>query len=227
MAVLHVVEGEKCADALWELQLVATTSQGGSGRASETDWAPAALFEQVCIWQDVDATDSRTGVNPGVKYAQTVAELIWKAGRVGSGQQQEAGTADGAGAPNVAGGTPAPQCPAIVIVDLRPAGLTDGQDVYDWIAAQRLEGKDDAAVRAGLEELATQFGKRWLPRVAVEYPNQPRPYTPKRSDLDGRPSITNFEFKDITKADGVTEKKMVALPIHRIRERIQLVTAGV
>ncbi len=66
-----LVEGEKCADALLCLGLLATTSMGGSNAAKYTDWSPIK-GRQVIIWPDNDA--------PGVKYAHAVAELCLKAG---------------------------------------------------------------------------------------------------------------------------------------------------
>jgi hypothetical protein len=65
---IHVVEGEKCAQALQDVGLLATTSQGGSGRASETEWTPLAKFSRVIIWPDCDV--------PGAKYLTDVARAI-------------------------------------------------------------------------------------------------------------------------------------------------------
>jgi hypothetical protein len=65
---IHVVEGEKCAQAMREAGLLATTSQGGSGRAAETDWAPLEKFSRVIIWPDCD--------EPGAKYMADVARAI-------------------------------------------------------------------------------------------------------------------------------------------------------
>jgi len=59
---LHVVEGEKCADALKALGLLVTTSQGGVGRWAETDWEPIAQWikrgGRVVFWADQDAWKS-------------------------------------------------------------------------------------------------------------------------------------------------------------------------
>lgn len=71
-ATLHVVEGEKCATALRDLGLITTTSQGGSGRAEETDWAPAARCSRVIIWMDCD--------DPGYAYCDAVARQIMRHG---------------------------------------------------------------------------------------------------------------------------------------------------
>ena len=58
-----VVEGEKCADSLARLGLVATTS-GGASSAKTADWEPLK-GRSVRIWPDNDAV--------GLKYAKDVA----------------------------------------------------------------------------------------------------------------------------------------------------------
>jgi len=64
-----VVEGEKCADAAQKLGFSATTSAGGSGAATKTDWRPLA-DKDVWILPDNDT--------PGRKYAHTVAGILTK-----------------------------------------------------------------------------------------------------------------------------------------------------
>jgi len=64
---VFVTEGEKAADALAELGLVATTSAGGSHAAKQADWTPLA-GKQVVIFPDND--------EPGRGYAEDVAELL-------------------------------------------------------------------------------------------------------------------------------------------------------
>jgi hypothetical protein len=49
-----VVEGEGCVDKLRELGFVATTSLGGAGKASHTDWTPLA-GKDLYFWADNDA----------------------------------------------------------------------------------------------------------------------------------------------------------------------------
>jgi len=67
-----LVEGEKCADALIELGIQATTTMGGSNAPPEkTDWAPLS-GKEVLIWPDND--------EPGGKYAQNAAKAISHAG---------------------------------------------------------------------------------------------------------------------------------------------------
>ena len=245
MRILDVVEGEKCADALLALGLLATTSQGGSGRAEETDWAPAARFELIRIWRDVDATQAETGSNPGEKYAQTVAERIsaaWErwfeaGGDGGSGEVHTTAVRD---EPPAAGAWPVP--PAIIIVDLSregplgaEQGLTPGEDVWDLLAAWRGEGKDDAALRAGLEAVALQCGRRWMERVTISYPGQPAPFAARPPAADGvRAAIRNFSLveKEVVKtdADGVetkaVKKKFLARPIAGIRGDVLELTGG-
>jgi len=64
-----VVEGEKAADAARTLGFTATTSAGGSGAASKSDWRPLA-GKEVWILPDNDT--------PGRKYADTVASILTK-----------------------------------------------------------------------------------------------------------------------------------------------------
>lgn len=64
---VHVVEGEKDSDALAELGLVATTSQGGAQAAKKTDWSPLA-GRDVVVLPDNDAA--------GRKYAEEVRRIL-------------------------------------------------------------------------------------------------------------------------------------------------------
>lgn len=66
---VFVVEGEKAADAIRSLDLVATTSSGGSAAATKTDWAPLA-GKTIVVWPDND--------QPGEKYLATVVGLLSK-----------------------------------------------------------------------------------------------------------------------------------------------------
>ena len=66
-ARVFVVEGEKCADQLAVLGLLATTSPSGSSSAAKTDWSPLAGREVVIL---PDADDS------GRKYAEKVLGLL-------------------------------------------------------------------------------------------------------------------------------------------------------
>lgn len=63
-----VVEGEKCADLVKGLGLVATTSSHGAQAPEKTDWSPLA-GKTVCIVPDHD--------EPGEGYAQAVGRLLW------------------------------------------------------------------------------------------------------------------------------------------------------
>jgi 5S rRNA maturation endonuclease (ribonuclease M5) len=59
-----LVEGEKCADALMRVGIVATTAMGGAATAiDKTDWSPLA-GKTVAVWPDHDAA--------GAKYADAV-----------------------------------------------------------------------------------------------------------------------------------------------------------
>lgn len=62
-----VVEGEKCADALTRVGLLAVTNQGGSKAAKKTDWSPIA-GRRVVIWPDND--------DPGRALAATIRGLL-------------------------------------------------------------------------------------------------------------------------------------------------------
>jgi hypothetical protein len=63
---VFVVEGEKCADALARLGLLATTS-GAATSADRADWQPLAGRE-VIVWPDHDAA--------GLRYAAAVADTL-------------------------------------------------------------------------------------------------------------------------------------------------------
>ena len=65
-----VVEGEKCADAMARLGLLATTS-GGADSASTADWSPLAGRE-VRVWPDNDS--------PGQRYGVAVARTLQRLG---------------------------------------------------------------------------------------------------------------------------------------------------
>ena len=65
-AAVYITEGERCADTLAELGLVATTS-GAADSAAAADWAPLRRPDAV-IWPDNDA--------PGRRYATDVASRL-------------------------------------------------------------------------------------------------------------------------------------------------------
>ena len=69
-----LVEGEKCAEALINLGIVATTAMNGAkAPIDKTDWSPLA-GKQVVIWPDRDA--------PGWDYAEHAAKACIAAGSV-------------------------------------------------------------------------------------------------------------------------------------------------
>lgn len=68
---VYVVEGEKCADAVTRLGLIATTSIGGASNARHSDWKPLA-GRRVVIIPDAD--------EQGSKYASDVADLASRVG---------------------------------------------------------------------------------------------------------------------------------------------------
>jgi len=71
-ALVVLVEGEKCAQALIEAGIVATTAMhGANAPADKTDWSPLAN-KAVLIWPDRD--------KPGWTYATQAAQAILSAG---------------------------------------------------------------------------------------------------------------------------------------------------
>ena len=71
-ASVVLVEGEKCAQALIDAGVVATTAMHGANAPIEkTDWSPLA-GKQVLIWPDRD--------KPGWDYAMAAADAILMAG---------------------------------------------------------------------------------------------------------------------------------------------------
>lgn len=64
---IFVVEGEKCADALRRLGILAVTSQGGSKAYDKADWS-VIRGRDVTIWPDND--------KPGMDYAAGVKKIL-------------------------------------------------------------------------------------------------------------------------------------------------------
>lgn len=65
---VFVVEGEKCADALIQIGLTATTAlQGASANPDQTDWSPLR-DKEICIWPDNDEV--------GFKYGQKIKNYL-------------------------------------------------------------------------------------------------------------------------------------------------------
>jgi hypothetical protein len=62
-----VVEGEKCADALAQFRIAATTSPFGAGKAEHCDWTPLA-GRNVTLWPDNDV--------PGRNHMKQVQEIL-------------------------------------------------------------------------------------------------------------------------------------------------------
>jgi 5S rRNA maturation endonuclease (ribonuclease M5) len=67
-----LVEGEKCADALMQRGIVATTAMGGAATAlDKTDWTPLA-GKTVAVWPDHDEA--------GARYADAVIQKLMRTG---------------------------------------------------------------------------------------------------------------------------------------------------
>lgn len=64
---VYLVEGEKAADAMWSLELPATTSAHGAQSVAKTDWNPLAGREVVILPDNDDA---------GQKYAAEASEIL-------------------------------------------------------------------------------------------------------------------------------------------------------
>lgn len=65
---IFIVEGESCADALWNLGLAATTNIGGESKWRETDTADLEGAEQIILCPDRD--------KPGLKHMEKIAEIF-------------------------------------------------------------------------------------------------------------------------------------------------------
>lgn len=76
-----VVEGEKCADALIEIGLIATTSPGGAGKAAMADWSPLA-GKIVMVWPDNDPPNPpdqpKPGARTGIDHMRDVVRELQK-----------------------------------------------------------------------------------------------------------------------------------------------------
>lgn len=68
---IYVAEGEKCADALASVGLIATTSSGGASAAKHTDWTPLGDKTVIILPDKNDA---------GARYAESVRGLVEAAG---------------------------------------------------------------------------------------------------------------------------------------------------
>jgi hypothetical protein len=67
---VFVAEGEKAADAICSIGLVATTCAGGANAAGSSDWSVLARCSEIVILPDNDL--------PGRQYAEQVARLLAK-----------------------------------------------------------------------------------------------------------------------------------------------------
>ena len=63
--IIFVVEGEPCADALWKLDIPATTNLGGSGKWRQSDTKDLTSAKKIVLCPDRD--------NPGVKHMENIA----------------------------------------------------------------------------------------------------------------------------------------------------------
>lgn len=64
---VYICEGEKAAESLCKIGLIATTSSNGAGAAEKTDWTPLA-GKDIIILPDND--------EPGLKYARKVEQIL-------------------------------------------------------------------------------------------------------------------------------------------------------
>lgn len=201
---LFVVEGEKCAERLIELGLFATTSQGGSGRAAETDWKAVAdwmlVGGEVIFWPDAD-------------------------GETGGGYVDEAARAALSAWADLDPGAPA----RTFRVEPAALGLKGKEDCFDWLAARPDATAEDllgvvAEVRAAWkpEPIASKpgvaaggggggggFGARTAATTtgAVETgasdgtPAIPAPLGSARRGGEQRPVLTNYVWRAVWEPD--------------------------
>ncbi|MEZ2303990.1 MAG: DUF3987 domain-containing protein [Microcoleus sp.] len=70
---IFIVEGEACADALWDLGIAATTNIGGSGKWQDSDTRDLRGAKMVVIVPDRDIP----GVEHAEKIAQSFPDALW------------------------------------------------------------------------------------------------------------------------------------------------------
>ncbi len=78
-APVLVVEGEPCVKALRSLDVLATTSPGGAGKAAGSDWSPLC-GRTVILWPDADPADPKTGKRAGPEHMAEVARILDRLG---------------------------------------------------------------------------------------------------------------------------------------------------
>lgn len=120
--VVVLAEGEKCADALIGLGLLATTTFGGSNAASKADMSPLS-GRKVVIWPDHD--------EPGRKYQDHVAESLAKL----KGTKVYALTISDPELQRIAG-------------ELAPSPIPAGWDAADAVAAGWQRGEIETLLRS-------------------------------------------------------------------------------
>ena len=70
-----VVEGEKAVHALATIDIIATTSPGGAGKAHKADWKPLE-GKTVYLWPDNDPHDPKTGKSTGQQHMKDVQAIL-------------------------------------------------------------------------------------------------------------------------------------------------------
>lgn len=213
-STLHVVEGEKCADALLRAGLLVTTPAMGSSNAKGTEWLDAARFASVVIWKDLDAPAVllKDGTRIVCKRFEKAAgedgvfeftDATGATGRLKADEIESLARAGDKFAADVAGLIKAAAlaagrvAPAVAVVDLRSEGLTDGEDVADLVERWEAEGKDAEALKAGLEDVAD---RRALPTDGLAYdgwePVEPLDFAELARNNTNCISNYRFEKKD-------------------------------
>lgn len=131
--VVVLVEGEKCADALSQHGIVATSAMGGAAAAiDKTDWSPLA-GKTVVVWPDHD--------EPGERFAEAVVPALARIGArvrrvvVPSEKAKKWDAAD-AIAEGVDVASLIAASPLAVDAQARPA-----LEIIDWRAADRFAGE--------------------------------------------------------------------------------------
>ena len=158
-----LVEGEKCAQALIEAGISATTAMhGANAPVDKTDWSPLA-GKAVLIWPDRD--------KPGFGYAEAASQAVLMAGATScaillppDAKPEGWDAADALAAPfglDVEAGEPRGEIGARVqVVDLE----ADGADQF--VPGKSEQGQRDGALARTFGDPAFDFGEV-VPRVEV------------------------------------------------------------
>lgn len=172
-APIILVEGEKCADTLNRLGLLAVTTWGGSNGLAKAELSPLA-GRQVVIWPDADS--------PGLAYARKAAETLQ---RIGAASVRIVSAREGEGAWSLS-------------LKGRACPVPQGFDAADAVA----EGWSLDSLRVLLSEAERVRGdipsdQASLPKPTSAEPEPSLPVweQPDRSVLNPRPAAPPFPLE--------------------------------